>query len=97
MENERPTVYECAHDEYKTHVTSAGSSKFCLVHPSLEVDLGFDSTDAHKVTELETQCVHCNRQDRPTMKQVVKSLLKLRAARGYTHEFGIKKRAPASY
>lgn len=95
-ENETPYVYEWADEEYETHLTSAGSSEFSLAHPSLEADVGFESTDAHKVTELAMQCVQPERYSRPTMKQVVKRLLELRVVSHHAHELGIKKRARAS-
>jgi hypothetical protein len=74
-----PFMEEWAQSEYEAKVSESGSHrpKCSLVHESLEVQQGFCSIDAHAITKLALQCVKFYPYERPTMKQVVKSLLNL--------------------
>ncbi|KAK6137914.1 hypothetical protein DH2020_028348 [Rehmannia glutinosa] len=76
-----PFVYEWAIRESEAYEKSEGDMKntnFSLVHKSLaaECDL-LCPADAHKITMLALECVNKAEHERPTMKQVFRSLRKL--------------------
>ncbi|KAL8028738.1 hypothetical protein ABFX02_14G180200 [Erythranthe guttata] len=65
----------------KKHDSDTGDSKkpkFSVVHPSLVAeDPDFDPSDGYKITSLGLDCTGRNLSERPTMKQVFRSLLKV--------------------
>ncbi|KAK6144760.1 hypothetical protein DH2020_021580 [Rehmannia glutinosa] len=76
-----PFVYEWAIREFEAYEKSEGdmnNTNFSLVHKSLaaECDLSCPA-DAHKITMLALECVNKAEHERPTMKQVFRSLRKL--------------------
>ncbi|EYU43507.1 hypothetical protein MIMGU_mgv1a0092641mg, partial [Erythranthe guttata] len=61
--------------------TDSKKPKFSVVHPSLEADPYFDPSDGHKITALALECVGDEFAMRPTMKQVLRSLLDLKVVK----------------
>ncbi|KAK3033313.1 hypothetical protein RJ639_033781 [Escallonia herrerae] len=74
-ESDKPFVYEWAQKVYDDNTSKL--SRRSLVHGSLEADPLYIKTDGAKITKLAIQCVEDDPQDRPTIKQVVRSLMKL--------------------
>ncbi|KAL9145264.1 hypothetical protein ABFS82_13G030700 [Erythranthe guttata] len=75
-----PFVFEWAFTEYEEALESKSDVKeteFSLVHKSLADEDDFCRDDGHKITMLALECVNGDENQRPMMKQVVKSLLKL--------------------
>ncbi|KAK3012913.1 hypothetical protein RJ639_008327 [Escallonia herrerae] len=73
--SDRPFVYEWAQKVYDDDTGKL--SRRSLVHGSLEADPLYIKTDGAKITKLAIQCVEDDPKDRPTIKQVVRSLMKL--------------------
>lgn len=67
---------------------SDDKTKCSLVHASLEADPGFYSEDGPKITRLTMQCVENLTRDRPSMRQVVNQMLKLRIVRKHAKALG---------
>lgn len=67
---------------------SDDKTKCSLVHASLEADPGFYSKDGPKITRLTMQCVENSPRDRPSMRQVVNQMLKLRIVRKHAKALG---------
>ncbi|KAJ4842534.1 hypothetical protein Tsubulata_020816 [Turnera subulata] len=83
----RPDVAEWAVNEFK-----ASSSTDCsLVHKSFEEQPGYYRGDAVDITKLAMECVASEPLEAPTMKQVVKRLLKLKVVRTHAAQLGISK------
>ncbi|KAJ4830202.1 hypothetical protein Tsubulata_050948 [Turnera subulata] len=83
-------AYKWAEEEYKARLSVPDSSKSqcSLVNHSFTTERGFNSGDGIKITKLAMQCVDTPRC--PTMKKVVKGLMKLHAVRNYGDELGVK-------
>uniref|UniRef100_A0A5B7BMY7 Protein kinase domain-containing protein n=1 Tax=Davidia involucrata TaxID=16924 RepID=A0A5B7BMY7_DAVIN len=64
-------------------------SKLSLVHGSLQAEPGFFSTDGANITRLAMQCVEYYPEDRPTMKEVVRHLLKLQVVKHHAGFLGM--------
>ncbi|KAL3724174.1 hypothetical protein ACJRO7_036229 [Eucalyptus globulus] len=67
---------------------SDDKTKCSSVHASLEADPGFYSEDGPKITRLTMQCVEYSPRDRPSMRQVVNQMLKLRIVRKHAKALG---------
>ncbi|OWM78661.1 hypothetical protein CDL15_Pgr002832 [Punica granatum] len=75
-----PFIYDWAwaqHDAWNSDIWGFLSSKFSLVHQSLQVDPLFKRGDGVKLTKLAMQCVNFDPHKRPTMRRVVSSLKKM--------------------
>ncbi|XP_073313407.1 probable serine/threonine-protein kinase PBL17 isoform X1 [Primulina huaijiensis] len=79
-----PNVNEWAWDKYHDN-----SDKYSLVHESLTAESDFDPVDGRKITCLGIQCLHDSDYYRPTMKQVVKRLLKLKVVKRHADFLGV--------
>ncbi|KAJ4848605.1 hypothetical protein Tsubulata_050657 [Turnera subulata] len=89
-----PLVSQWALDEYEAaadRASSTGSppSTFTLVHQSLVEEPGFYASDGIEITRLALECLTPRFLDRPTMKHIVKRLLKLSVIRSHASELGI--------
>lgn len=73
-----------AWDEYVAYEYDSDADlkrpKFSLVHQSLAADPNFHPADGRKLTGLAMECID-DFAIRPTMKQVVRSLLKLKVVK----------------
>lgn len=65
--------------------------KFSLVHQSLIADPDFEPADEEKVSTLLIECMRSKLSERPTMKQIVRSLLKLKVVNKHADFFEVKK------
>ncbi|KAJ4837419.1 hypothetical protein Tsubulata_022502 [Turnera subulata] len=83
-----PDIAYWAVEEFKTNLLSSDGD-CSLVHQSFIRDEGYNYRDAIKVTKLAMQCVEYHRDDRPTMEQVVKRLLKLHIVGTHSDQFCI--------
>ncbi|GLT86885.1 hypothetical protein SLE2022_049950 [Rubroshorea leprosula] len=83
----RPFVYEWANSEYES------GKKSSLVHKSLESGLFFHPADGVKITKLALQCVDHNPHKRPTISQVLTSLLELSIVCHHADTLGINQTA----
>ncbi|KAJ4836399.1 hypothetical protein Tsubulata_046786 [Turnera subulata] len=81
----RPYVAEWAESQFKASLFSS------LVDQSFVKEEGYFHRDAIEVTKLAIQCVAYYSEDRPTMEQVVKRLLKLKVVHAHADELGIDK------
>ncbi|EYU42889.1 hypothetical protein MIMGU_mgv1a010357mg [Erythranthe guttata] len=83
--NSAPYVCQWAYEKFieYEHNSDTGTKKpkFTVVHQSLEADPYFEPSDGHKITALALKCVVDDFFTRPTMKQVLKSLLNLKAVK----------------
>ncbi|KAJ4825250.1 hypothetical protein Tsubulata_043751 [Turnera subulata] len=81
---------EWAKEEYKARLSVPGSSRSqcLLVNQSFMTERGFNSRDGIKITKLAMRCMDFCRL--PTMKKVVKRLMKLHAVQNYGDELGVK-------
>ncbi|EYU42129.1 hypothetical protein MIMGU_mgv11b016476mg, partial [Erythranthe guttata] len=89
-----PFVFEWAFTEYEEALESKSDVKeteFSLVHKSLAAEDDFCTVDGHKITTLALECVNRDEDERPTMKQVVKSLLKLEIVKQNADFIGVNK------
>ncbi|KAK6144761.1 hypothetical protein DH2020_021581 [Rehmannia glutinosa] len=77
-----------ADDDSETEVKKP---KFSLVHQSLVAESDYDPADGHKITMLAMECTDNDVSVRPTMKQVVRSLLKLKVVKKNADFFGVNK------
>ncbi|KAL7128955.1 hypothetical protein ABFS83_13G030100 [Erythranthe nasuta] len=84
-----PFVFEWAFREYEEALQS--KTEFSLVHKSLADEDDFCTDDGHKITMLALECVNGDENQRPTMKQVVKSLLKLELVKQNADFLGVDK------
>lgn len=85
-------LYEWAVAEYEVFESDSDikHTEFSLVHKSLAAERGFCRADGHKITMLALRCVNGVEHDRPTMKQVDRSLLKLEVVKQYSDFLGVK-------
>ncbi|KAL7087384.1 hypothetical protein ACP275_13G065500 [Erythranthe tilingii] len=87
-----PFVFEWALTEYKEAFESESDVKeFSLVHKSLADEDDCCTADGHNITMLALECVNGDENQRPTMKQVVKSLLKLQIVKHNADFLGANK------
>ncbi|KAL7087142.1 hypothetical protein ACP275_13G048300 [Erythranthe tilingii] len=84
-----PFVFEWAFREYEEALQS--KTEFSLVHKSLADEDDFCTDDGHKITMLALECVNGDENQRPTVKQVVKSLLKLEVVKQNADFIGVNK------
>lgn len=85
-------MFEWAEAEYKSkqYTNAFGKTKCSLVHERLMSDEGFYHSDGQKLTKLMMRCVDSVLAFRPTMKEVVQSLLELRVVQRYADFMGVK-------
>ncbi|KAJ4847892.1 hypothetical protein Tsubulata_011623 [Turnera subulata] len=90
VNEERP--YEWAEEEYKARLSVPGSSKSqcSLVNQSFMTARGFNPGDGIKISKLAMECMDFDASRGPTMKKVVKRLMKLHAVQNYGDELGVK-------
>ncbi|XP_048128454.1 uncharacterized protein LOC115747272 isoform X2 [Rhodamnia argentea] len=75
--------------EYEEKIAGSDDEMKCsLVHASLQANPGFYSDDGPKITRLAMQCIESSRHDRPSMRQVVNQMLKLRIIRKHAKALG---------
>ncbi|KAL7086948.1 hypothetical protein ACP275_13G034600 [Erythranthe tilingii] len=94
-------IYEWAWEEYlsfnelleQTSKSEWHNINFSLVHESLTAEPDFDADDGEKISELLIECTRSDPSDRPTMKQVVRSLRKLKVVKKNADFLGVKKGA----
>ena len=79
LERSKPDAFAdiWAWEEYKKHKSKS------LVHKSLVMDPFFDARDGVKITKLAMRCVEYFPEKRPTMKEVVCCLQKLKTVQRY--------------
>ncbi|KAJ4847875.1 hypothetical protein Tsubulata_011599 [Turnera subulata] len=89
-DEERP--YMWAEEECKARLSVPGSSKSqcSAVNQSFMTERGFNHGDGMQITKLAMECMDFNASRGPTMKNVVKRLLKLHAVRDYGDELGVE-------
>ncbi|PKI51311.1 hypothetical protein CRG98_028258 [Punica granatum] len=85
-----------AEEQYERRIERVGRnkrcpkySKFSLVHKSLLSSTGFSGRDGFTLTKLAMRCVEYSLYDRPSISEVVDSLLKLRTARRHGSDLDI--------
>ncbi|KAG8387131.1 hypothetical protein BUALT_Bualt03G0221400 [Buddleja alternifolia] len=83
-----PFVYQWARKEYESAVEME-KPMFSLVHESLAKEPVFCPADGHKITMLALECVNGGVDQRPTMKQVYRSLKKLEVVKGHAPFLGL--------
>ncbi|KAJ4839660.1 hypothetical protein Tsubulata_026455 [Turnera subulata] len=90
VNEERP--YEWAEEEYKARLSALGFSRpqCSLVNESFMTSRGFNPGDGIKISKLAMECMDFDASRGPTMKNVVKRLMKLHAVRNYGDELGVK-------
>ncbi|KAL3502822.1 hypothetical protein ACH5RR_037271 [Cinchona calisaya] len=79
-------VTDCKSDDYD----ESGETKRCLVHESLQTDPFFYTTDGFGITTLAVRCASFYPSLRPTMKNVVKRLFKLKVVKDHPEYFGVR-------
>ncbi|XP_073279633.1 probable serine/threonine-protein kinase PBL17 [Primulina huaijiensis] len=79
-----PNVNEWAWEEYNSNLDS-----YSLVHESLAAESDCDPLDGRKITVLGIQCLRDPGYYRPTMKQVVKRLLRLKVVKRHADFLGV--------
>ncbi|KAG8372817.1 hypothetical protein BUALT_Bualt12G0106500 [Buddleja alternifolia] len=86
-----PFVYEWAWREFEAYESDIDMEKpeFSLVHKNLAEGPDFCLGDGHKITALALKCVNRDECERPNMKQVVRSLLKLEVVKQHSHFLGL--------
>lgn len=82
-----------AYDELLDRRSNWKNTKFSLVHQSLIADPDFEAADEEKLSMLAVECMKSELSDRPTMKQITRSLLKLKVVNKHRDFFGVKKRS----
>lgn len=87
----REKYYE--YDEaYEDADSNTKIPKFSIVHESLTADPDFVKADEHKMSMLAVECTHgWTEVRRPTIKQVLRRLLKLKVVKQHAEFFGVKK------
>ncbi|OWM91040.1 hypothetical protein CDL15_Pgr023373 [Punica granatum] len=85
-----------AEEQYERRIKRVGRnkrcpkySKFSLVHKSLLSSKGFSGRDGFTLTKLAMQCVDNSFCERPSINEVVDSLLKLRTVRRHGSDLDI--------
>ncbi len=85
-----PFIYQWAQTQYKPQ-----TSKSSLVYQSLGGEpLFYHPSDGFEITNLAMQCVEYNPKKRPSMKQVVRRLLKLHVVRYHAEILDIDRMLP---
>lgn len=85
-----PFIYKWALGESETFKSCSDmkNTQFSLVHESLQPDSDFCVGDGHKISMLALECVNRVEAERPTMKQVCRSLLKLEVVKHHSDFIG---------
>ncbi|KAI3469047.1 hypothetical protein Pfo_025710 [Paulownia fortunei] len=88
-----PFVYKWALRESEAFESDSDmeNTQFSLVHKSQAAESDFCPADGHKITMLALECVNGVEYARPTMKQVVRSLLKLEVVKQHADFLGVNK------
>ncbi|KAI3457146.1 hypothetical protein Pfo_013809, partial [Paulownia fortunei] len=90
-----PSVYQWAWREFEAYDHDSESDlkkpKFLLIHRSLAAKPDFDPVDGHKITTPAIECTNGDGYERHTMKQVLRSLLKLKIAKKHVDFLGVNK------
>ncbi|XP_073157955.1 probable serine/threonine-protein kinase PBL1 [Henckelia pumila] len=82
--SDTPNVNDWALEEYYSNLELCS-----LVHESLSAESDFDPLDGRRITALGIQCLHDPGDSRPTMKQVVKRLLRLKVVKRNADFLGV--------
>ncbi|KAL7087385.1 hypothetical protein ACP275_13G065600 [Erythranthe tilingii] len=89
-------VYNWAWQEFsaflsqKKRESSLKNNRFSLVHQSLKDEPDFVAVDGEKITWLALKCTASDLTERPTMKQVMRTLLKLKLVNRNVDFLGLK-------
>ncbi|XP_073058961.1 probable serine/threonine-protein kinase PBL11 [Primulina eburnea] len=88
-----PFVHEWAQREYIANESDSvtKATRRSLVHESLTKDPDFDSTDGAEITTMAMECINVCDHERPTMKQVLRSLLTLPVVKQHAPFLGVNK------
>lgn len=86
--SEGPFLDDWAKEHEAKIAESDDKTKCSLVHASLEANPGFYSEDGPKITRLAMQWIESSPRDRPSMRQVVNRMLKLRIVRKHAKALG---------
>ncbi|KAL7128959.1 hypothetical protein ABFS83_13G030200 [Erythranthe nasuta] len=65
---------------------------FSVVDQNIVAESDFEAADEEKISELVIDCIRGKPDERPTMKQVIKSLLKLKSVKKMADFLGVTKR-----
>ncbi|KAL7086937.1 hypothetical protein ACP275_13G033900 [Erythranthe tilingii] len=92
-------IYEWAWKEYlsfnnlleQTSESEWHTINFSLVDQSLTGEPDFDADDGEKLSEMLIECTRADPSDRPNIKQIVRSLLKLKVVKKNADFLGLKK------
>ncbi|GFQ04526.1 probable serine/threonine-protein kinase nak [Phtheirospermum japonicum] len=87
-----PFVYEWAIREFEANADELNeATDFSLVHKSLAGESDFCPGDGHKITMLALECVVKAENERPTMKQIFRSMRKLEVVKQHADYVGANK------
>lgn len=92
-ENMCSYITDWAMNEYGVYEESDSNPKrpkFSIVHESVAADPDFIKADEHKISMLAIDCLR-PRFDRPSIKRVVRSLLKLKVVKKHADFLGVNK------
>ncbi|XP_073157738.1 serine/threonine-protein kinase PBS1-like isoform X2 [Henckelia pumila] len=86
-----PFVHEWAEREYNANESDSvtKTAQRSLVHESLTNDPDFNSADGAKITAMAMECINVCDYERPTMKQVLRSLLTLPVVKQHAPFLGV--------
>lgn len=69
----------CAYEISCIQMNDWKKIKFSVVHDNLKADPDFEPADEYKISELFIDCTESDPSDRPNMRQVLRSLFKLKS------------------
>ncbi|GFQ04522.1 protein kinase apk1b chloroplastic [Phtheirospermum japonicum] len=88
-----PYVSDWAWSSYTKHayLKESKNTMFSLVNQSLAAETDYNFGDGPKITRLALKCINTNLAQRPTMKQVLRCLLKLKVVKKNADFLGVNK------
>ncbi|KAG8387130.1 hypothetical protein BUALT_Bualt03G0221300 [Buddleja alternifolia] len=90
-----PFVFKLALNEYEEYEygseseTEVNRPKFSVVHQSLAAEPGYCPDDGHKLSMMGVECVIGLGSERPNMKQILNSMLKLNVVKEHADYLGV--------